>query len=56
MSAPCSRICWIGLRSAKSVGMKGMAMHDDSSDADWPAICGLADGVMFDFHDAPAVL
>ncbi|MCB4916285.1 HAD family phosphatase [Bifidobacterium pseudocatenulatum] len=46
----------IGMRSAKSVGMKVWAMHDDSSDADWPAICGLADGVMFDFHDAPAVL
>ena len=36
------------MRSAKSVGMV-WAMHDDSSDADWPAICGLADGVMFDF-------
>ena len=46
----------IGMRSAKSVGMKVWAMHDDSSDADWPAICGLADGVMFEFHDAPAVL
>ena len=46
----------IGMRSAKSVGMKVWAMHDDSSDADWLAICGLADGVMFDFHDAPAVL
>ena len=46
----------VAMRSAKSVGMRVWAMHDDSSDADWPAICGLADGVMFDFHDAPAVL
>ena len=36
--------------------MRVWAMHDDSSDADWPAICALADGVIFDFHDAPAVL
>ena len=28
-------------------------MHDDSSDLDWSEICELADGVMFDFHDAP---
>ena len=46
----------IGMRSAKSVGMKVWAMHDDSSDADWPEICNLADGVMFDFHDAPVIL
>lgn len=46
----------VGMRSAKSVGMRVWAMHDDSSDADWPAICALADGVIFDFHDAPAVL
>ena len=46
----------VGMRSAKSVGMRVWAMHDDSSDADWPVICGLADGVMFDFHDAPAAL
>ena len=46
----------VGMRSAKSVGMRVWAMHDDSSDADWSAICALADGVMFDFHDAPAVL
>ena len=38
------------------VGMHVWAMHDDSSDADWPEICDLADGVMFDFHDAPAAL
>ena len=46
----------VAMRSAKSVGMRVWAMHDDSSDADWSAICALADGVMFDFHDAPAVL
>ena len=40
----------------KSVGMHVWAMHDDSSDADWPEICDLADGVMFDFHDAPVIL
>lgn len=43
----------VGMRSAKSVGMKVWAMHDDSSDLDWSEICELADGVMFDFHDAP---
>lgn len=42
-----------GIRSAKSVGMWAWAMHDDSSDGQWDAICALADGVMFDFHDAP---
>lgn len=46
----------IGIRSAKSAGMKVWAMHDDSSDADWPAICDAADGVLFDFADAPRVL
>ncbi len=29
----------VGMRSAKSVGMHVWAMHDDSSDADWSAIC-----------------
>ncbi|MBT1172932.1 HAD family phosphatase [Bifidobacterium sp. MA2] len=43
----------VAIRSAKSVGMRVWAMHDDSSDADWPAICELADGVLFDFHNAP---
>ena len=38
------------------VGMKVWAMHDDSSASDWPEICHLADGVLFDFHDAPRVL
>ena len=45
-----------GMRSAKSVGMRVWAMHDDSSAADWPAICELADGVLFDFADAPMSL
>lgn len=45
-----------GIRSAKSVGMRVWAMHDDSSDADWARICALADGVMFNFHDAPRFL
>ena len=31
----------VGMRSAKSVGMHVWAMHDDSSDADWPEICDL---------------
>ena len=44
------------MASAKSVGMKVWAMHDDSSDADWPEICDIADGVLFDFHDAPRPL
>ncbi|HAK72313.1 HAD family phosphatase [Bifidobacterium sp. UBA6881] len=46
----------VGMRSAKSVGMTVWAMHDDSSDADWSEICDVADGVMFDFRDAPDVL
>ena len=46
----------VGMKSAKSVGMKVRAMHDDSSASDWPEICHLADGVLFDFHDAPRVL
>ena len=46
----------IGIRSAKSVGMRAWAMHDDSSDGDWPTICDLADGVLFDFAEAPETL
>ena len=42
--------------SATPIGMKVWAMHDDSSASDWPEICHLADGVLFDFHDAPRVL
>lgn len=42
-----------GMRSAKSVGMSVWAVHDDSSNRDWPAICDLADGVLFDFDRAP---
>ena len=46
----------VGLRSAKSVGMSVWAMHDDSSNRDWPAICEDADGVLFDFSEAPRTL
>ncbi|NMM93559.1 beta-phosphoglucomutase [Bifidobacterium sp. DSM 109957] len=46
----------IGIKSAKSVGMSVWAMHDDSSAGDWPEICDLADGVLFDFHNAPRQL
>lgn len=46
----------IGIKSAKSVGMSVWAMHDDSSAGDWPEICSLADGVLFDFHNAPRQL
>ena len=46
----------IGIRSAKAAGMRAWAMHDDSSDADWPTICDEADGIMFDFNDAPVRL
>lgn len=42
-----------GMRSAKSVGMQVWAVHDDSSDHAWVRICALADGVLFDFDDAP---
>ncbi|KFJ05989.1 HAD family phosphatase [Bifidobacterium tsurumiense] len=45
-----------GLQAAQSVGMKAWAMHDDSSDALWPQICEVADGVLFDFSNAPLVL
>jgi HAD superfamily hydrolase (TIGR01509 family) len=45
-----------GVRSAKSAGMKAWAMHDDSSNVDWDAICEEADGVLFDFANAPAAL
>lgn len=45
-----------GVRSAKAAGMKAWAMHDDSSNTDWDSICKEADGVLFDFVDAPAVL
>mgnify|MGYP000547325003 CR=1 FL=1 len=33
----------VAMRSAKSVGMRVWAIHDDSSDGDWPDICGLAE-------------
>ncbi|KFI45167.1 HAD family hydrolase [Bifidobacterium biavatii] len=46
----------VGVQTAKSIGMTVWAMHDDSSDADWPAICDAADGVLFDFADAPQLL
>lgn len=46
----------VAMRSAKSVGMRVWAIHDDSSDGDWPDICGLADGVLFDFSGAPRSL
>lgn len=42
----------VAMRSAKSVGMRVWAIHDDSADGDWPDICGLADGVLFDFSEA----
>lgn len=45
-----------GIRAAKSVGMSVWAMHDDSSDGDWDEICAIADGVLFDFSNAPTVL
>ena len=46
----------VAMRSAKSVGMRVWAIHDDSSDGDWPDICGLADGVLFDFSESPRSL
>ena len=46
----------VAMRSAKSVGMRVWAIHDDSSDGDLPDICGLADGVLFDFSEAPRSL
>ena len=47
----------VAIRSAKSVGMRVWAMHDDSSDRDWDEICAEADGVLLDgFGDAPLSL
>lgn len=46
----------VGMQSARSVGMRVWAMHDDSSAGDWPEICDLADGTLFDFAAAPARL
>ncbi|KAB8295540.1 beta-phosphoglucomutase [Bifidobacterium avesanii] len=46
----------VGIRSAKSAGMGVWAMHDDSSDRDWAEICDEADGVLFDFAEAPRTL
>ncbi|WP_289094311.1 HAD family phosphatase [uncultured Bifidobacterium sp.] len=45
-----------GIKAAKSVGMTVWAMNDDSSDGDWAEICDVADGVLFDFADAPVAL
>ena len=45
-----------GVRSAKKAGMTVWAMHDDSSDRSWPVICDEADGVLFDFDQAPLSL
>ncbi|WP_300766746.1 HAD family phosphatase [uncultured Bifidobacterium sp.] len=45
-----------GVRSAKRAGMSVWAMHDDSSDRSWPTICDEADGVLFDFDQAPRIL
>lgn len=46
----------VGMRSAKSVGMRVWAVHDDSSDCDWPEICQLADGIILDsFSEAPTL-
>lgn len=46
----------VGIKAAKSLGMNVWAMHDDSSAKDWPEICEVADGVLFDFTDAPDLL
>lgn len=46
----------VGMRAAKSIGMRVWAMHDDASDEEWPTICEVADGVMFDFSTAPQPL
>ncbi|KAA8826422.1 HAD family phosphatase [Bifidobacterium reuteri] len=43
----------VGIRSAKSAGMRVWAMYDDSSSADWHEIERIADGAIHDFHEAP---
>lgn len=44
------------MKAAQSIGMKVWAMHDDSSDREWPTICDMADGLLFDFSQAPQIL
>lgn len=42
-----------GVQSAKQAGMTVYGMYDPSSQADWLRIQQVADGVLYDFHDAP---
>lgn len=46
----------VGIRVAKSVGMRAWAMYDASSKNQWRQITAIADGVMHDFSDAPLIL
>ena len=41
------------VKSAKSAGMTVYAVYDEASKADWEKIKEAADGVLFDFKDAP---
>ena len=41
------------VKSAKSIGMTVYGVYDNSSKADWEQIKEIADGVIFDFQNAP---
>jgi len=43
------------VKSAKSIGMTVYAVYDKSSETDWDKIAKLADGVIFDFQNAPTL-
>ena len=46
----------IGVRTAKRIGMKALAMLDDSSRSQWEGLAAAADGTLRDFTDAPQIL
>ncbi|OZG52027.1 HAD family hydrolase [Pseudoscardovia suis] len=46
----------IGVRTAKRIGMKALAMLDDSSRSQWEGLAAAADGTLRDFTTAPQIL
>jgi HAD superfamily hydrolase (TIGR01509 family) len=43
----------VAIKSATSVGMTVYGVYDKSSESDWQQIIKIADGVIYDFKDAP---
>ncbi|MDR2610123.1 MAG: HAD-IA family hydrolase [Clostridiales Family XIII bacterium] len=41
------------IKSARQAGMTVYGVYDEASKGDWPRIEAIADGVIFDFKDAP---